>query len=329
MGIGPKRAPWTEGLELVFLVGCPRSGTTWVQALLASHPAVYTGPETQFFATFNAVDREFNREKDRMNGLSAYWDTPTFYASMAGQFWGLVSALPAPVSRPQYFLEKSPNDTEHADFILKTFPKAHFIHLVRDGRAVISSLLRASLGWAAGWAPASVELAAKYWLYHTSLGRDIRRKVSDSDQYTEVKYEDFRERPREHLSELYRWLGLAVDDALVESALRANSLENVKKNGQVFSSIPVINGSKVAGKEETYPEGFVGPAPARVTEVPLTGLQLAGGKGHRPLPARTRLRPRARTRIDLATAPHPGGNFPGQGCPLNQGAPLVEAPSPT
>src|SRR5579859_2592257 len=32
-----------------FIVGCPRSGTTIVQALLARHPAIYTLPETAFF----------------------------------------------------------------------------------------------------------------------------------------------------------------------------------------------------------------------------------------------------------------------------------------
>ena len=32
-----------------FLVGCPRSGTTLLQSLIASHPQVYSLPETNFF----------------------------------------------------------------------------------------------------------------------------------------------------------------------------------------------------------------------------------------------------------------------------------------
>jgi hypothetical protein len=35
----------------IFIVGYPRSGTTLLQALLASHPGVYTFPETHYFST--------------------------------------------------------------------------------------------------------------------------------------------------------------------------------------------------------------------------------------------------------------------------------------
>src|SRR5581483_10976834 len=37
------------GANLVFVVVCPRSGTTWVQRLLASHPCVHTGQESDVF----------------------------------------------------------------------------------------------------------------------------------------------------------------------------------------------------------------------------------------------------------------------------------------
>src|SRR5687768_17973655 len=36
----------------VFVIGSPRSGTTWVQRLLVAHPAVCGGQESHFFAAF-------------------------------------------------------------------------------------------------------------------------------------------------------------------------------------------------------------------------------------------------------------------------------------
>ena len=51
----PRAVFWTNNVEMIFLVGCPRSGTTWLQAMLSSHPTVYTGPETQFFFSFSTV----------------------------------------------------------------------------------------------------------------------------------------------------------------------------------------------------------------------------------------------------------------------------------
>jgi len=40
-----------------FLVGCPRSGTTLLQAMLFAHPEIYSFPETNFFLSlFGARD---------------------------------------------------------------------------------------------------------------------------------------------------------------------------------------------------------------------------------------------------------------------------------
>ena len=44
-------------LPPIFLVACPRSGTTLLQSLLASHPLIYTLPETKFFLIARPNDR--------------------------------------------------------------------------------------------------------------------------------------------------------------------------------------------------------------------------------------------------------------------------------
>src|SRR5579872_7450610 len=41
--------PDDTGANLLFVVGCPRSGTTWVQRLLATHPCIRTGQESDLF----------------------------------------------------------------------------------------------------------------------------------------------------------------------------------------------------------------------------------------------------------------------------------------
>ena len=38
-----------SGSNMLFVVGCPRSGTTWVQRLLATHPRIRTGQESDVF----------------------------------------------------------------------------------------------------------------------------------------------------------------------------------------------------------------------------------------------------------------------------------------
>jgi aminoglycoside phosphotransferase (APT) family kinase protein len=51
---------------MVFLVGCPRSGTTWHQKLLASHPRIRSGEESHFFSLYVGPQlRAWNDQKTR------------------------------------------------------------------------------------------------------------------------------------------------------------------------------------------------------------------------------------------------------------------------
>ncbi len=46
--VGNLDAKKANGRRGIFLVGCPRSGTTLLQALLASHPAIRSFPESHY-----------------------------------------------------------------------------------------------------------------------------------------------------------------------------------------------------------------------------------------------------------------------------------------
>lgn len=71
-----------------------------------------------------------------------------------------MSALPEPPPTVRYFLEKTPNHDWHAEFILRTYPRARFVRLVRDGRAVPASILRSGRTWGQSWAPKGTSDAA-------------------------------------------------------------------------------------------------------------------------------------------------------------------------
>jgi hypothetical protein len=69
--------------NLVFIVGCPRSSTTWLQRLLASHPAIKTGPETDMFSNYvGRAIRAFraDRHRPRRKGLQCYLSEADFLA---------------------------------------------------------------------------------------------------------------------------------------------------------------------------------------------------------------------------------------------------------
>src|SRR5204862_8040010 len=61
-----------QGENLVFIVGAPRSGTSWLQRLLGAHPAIVTTQETGLFNAYCAP--LLNAWSEQMpSGEPAFW----------------------------------------------------------------------------------------------------------------------------------------------------------------------------------------------------------------------------------------------------------------
>ncbi len=71
----------------MFIVGSPRSGTSYLQNLLASHPDIHTGEETHLFERYigpsvRAWERHLERGVAGLGlgiGLPCYFDQAEFY----------------------------------------------------------------------------------------------------------------------------------------------------------------------------------------------------------------------------------------------------------
>ena len=136
-----------------FVVGCPRSGTTLVQSLLAAHPDVWSPPETHFFTRLDHV-RHLGRRHRRRAATTLLRDTlvtigapsrrlarPPFRspAAAAAAFIRAMDETAAYQGR-QHWVEKTPDHLLVIDAITRQAPGARFVHVVRDGRAVVASL---------------------------------------------------------------------------------------------------------------------------------------------------------------------------------------------
>lgn len=126
----------------VFVVGAPRSGTTLLQVLIASHSRFCTWEgETKMFTwqnTFAAnannlgLDRSFvEQEFERQTNLVDFFD------ACVEQFRGTRSE--------ERFVEKTPQHIRHTRFLANHFPNAHIVHIYRDGRDCYCSARRAEI----------------------------------------------------------------------------------------------------------------------------------------------------------------------------------------
>lgn len=139
----------------IFVVGCPRSGTTLVQGLLAAHPDLVTFPETHFFTTIHPLNR-FRALAGwpslRATGAMAAWAAragrPDLAALDPVRPWSRDSAAGfrrvldawADAAGARGWIEKTPAHVYRIGAITRAVPDARFIHVVRDGRETVASL---------------------------------------------------------------------------------------------------------------------------------------------------------------------------------------------
>jgi hypothetical protein len=184
--------------SLVLLIGAPRSGTTWLQQILASHPAVVSPPETELFTRYlapgvEAFDRSLRRDDDgptprRLKGLATVLTRNEFDEWVGQLVVRTVERAGAAKPTASVVLEKTPGHTHQFDLIERYAPNSRYLHLVRDGRDVAASLVAAGRGWGYRWAPTAIGPAAEMWRDHVRAGRAAVQAAGERG--LEVRYED-------------------------------------------------------------------------------------------------------------------------------------------
>ncbi|MGH3316113.1 MAG: sulfotransferase family protein [Nocardioidaceae bacterium] len=229
---------------LGFVVGCPRSGTTLLQRMLAAHPALIVLPEVPWLATAPAdrsrvnasgmVEAGFLRELAAHGAFGRYAHLPV----AAGELLDLAARVDAGETVPfrtfvswlldrygaahgaDLVVNKTVGAAVHVDALATTFPQASIVSLVRDGRDVVTS----AIGWRraqrlsekyATWRHEPLGTAALWWEWHVRRSREAGRELWP-DRFHEVRYEELVRWPAATLSGICAFLGLDYDDAMLD-----------------------------------------------------------------------------------------------------------------
>ena len=89
--------------------------------------------------------------------------------------------------------------------IAELFPGSRFIHIMRDGRDVVSSLMRKQEDDGKPWV--TFEEAHDTWKWSVDLGRNFGRRVSP-DRYFEFRYENLVADDPGVAREIFRFLDI-------------------------------------------------------------------------------------------------------------------------
>lgn len=235
-------------LSPVFIVGAPRSGTTWLQKMLLESPSICGGQESYFYSLFYPAFKSVADHDDaRRVGLSTYWDKESFNQQMQDVWVNTFKSLLQDKPHARLLLEKTPFHALYLDKIHEFLPQAKFIHLIRDSRSVTASLTAAAKGWGNYWAPRTSKKAALEWYRHVKSARQSNI-AQNSFHYHEVHYEDLLASPITELKKIMNFCAVSYDDDQLQLMIAKNHFDNLKVLGDNLPSSRLI---KV--KE---PEGF-------------------------------------------------------------------------
>ncbi|MFA0964689.1 sulfotransferase [Roseivirga sp. BDSF3-8] len=215
--------------QMVFIIGSPRSGTTWLQKILGNHPSVGTAESeiTLVHKYLRPLHDAWTQEKGTNamgipHGLPAVWNDGEFNAFTA-DFIDRVyqKVLDVESNNVTHVVEKYPQNAFDVHFIKELFPNAKLIHLIRDGRKVALSLV--NVRKTAGFGSDSLPRAIKYWKKSIKAAREGRKYTGD---FFEIRYEDLLEDGEKHLPTVLDFCGLPHTERQVREWVEANSIRN-------------------------------------------------------------------------------------------------------
>lgn len=225
----------------LFVVGCPRSGTTLLQRMLDAHPELAVANDTHFIsravrvvapalargddapidaATERAlIDWSIGYRRFGRLGLS---DEAIEHARRAESFVEFVAEIYRALAArhgKRWGGEKTPDYVRSLPLLRRLFPRTPIVHIVRDGREVALSLLDwAEVGKGPGrfalWRDEPLATAALWWRWQVASGRRAAANLP-ADAVHELRYARLVAEPRAELERLAAFLGLGEVDAML------------------------------------------------------------------------------------------------------------------
>jgi hypothetical protein len=214
----------------IFVVGCPRSGTTMLQLMLHAHPRIALPPENRFLLTAyqrryrlgnlnDAVQRRAFAEwivhtpqfgdlgLDREQVIDRIVGAPPTIGSALGTVLQMYASR---FGKPRWG-DKRPSYLRNLPAIRRLFPDAQIITIVRDGRDCVASLKETP------WRPPAFAGLVDQWARSADASLRAARAYSP-DTYHQVRYEDLVADPAIHLRRICHFLGEEYDPAMARPA---------------------------------------------------------------------------------------------------------------
>lgn len=192
----------------IIIYGAPRSGTTYLNRILNQHPEIFISHETRVFVWMHqSLNVLTQRDPVLLSHRERFVEhLRAVYPNLIRDFYRKLRP------RVHYWGDKYPGyaslkNEGCLETIVALFPGTRFIHLIRDGRDVVISLMRK------GWA--DFEVAHRIWTTHVENGCAFGRS-QPPNRYFELRYEDLIQDDVGLARKLFDFLEIEIHPNVVE-----------------------------------------------------------------------------------------------------------------
>ncbi len=207
-------------------MGCPRSGTSVLSWSIAAHTETWLGPESDFMKNMFPMAKEMyamgitRRDKHWLSGQNVSEDELIKYLGEG------INALYTNRSGGKRWIEQTPLYSLFIDDIGRAFPDAKFVHILRDGRQVVNSMINS--GFDTKWSN-DFKFACKTW------ARYVNELMEFGDKYPEriyiLRMEKLLANPIEEMKSLSRYLNLEFEDEMTDLIVKKKRINSSFKGG--------------------------------------------------------------------------------------------------
>ena len=200
---GLSQAPRAPLDAPIFIIGMPRSGTSLIEQILASHPAVHGAGELKYVQRIADALGNYPNINPPLDSARS--------AVLGAEYLQKI----APLSQGRtYVVDKMPANFLHVGLIHMMLPHARIIHCQRNPVDTCLSLYSKIFGDEQLFAYDLTELG-QFHLEYESL-TDYWRKVIPSSHFIDVQYESVVEDIESEARRLLEFLGLPWDPACLD-----------------------------------------------------------------------------------------------------------------
>lgn len=196
--------------EPFFLVGSERSGTTLLRLMLAHHRHIECAPEFEFLVEEMPAESGWPE-------LERYYEWLATNRIFVPHAFTIDRTLDYPALMKSFLAQYSVRSQKpihgatchkHFDRLLRIWPRARLVHLVRDGRDVARSCV--GMGWAG-----NVWHGAERWIEAERLWASLVPAIHPARRI-ELYYEDLIRAPEKTLTRVCAFLGTDFEAAMLD-----------------------------------------------------------------------------------------------------------------